>query len=41
MVKCVVLYFLCQHHLEFGGGDRQHYEIKDLMHSGATLVGSR
>ena len=38
IVKCVILYFLCQHHLDLHGDDQHHYEIKGLMNSGATLT---
>ena len=37
---CVTAFyaFYISNILIFRGGDRQHYKIKDLMHSGATLT---
>jgi len=41
IAKCVILYFLYQHHLDLRGGDQRRYEIKGLMHSGATFTSCR
>ena len=40
-LECVKIVYCSTTKSAFRGGDRQHYEIKDLIHSEATLTSCR